>query len=72
MLTLANYFLRIGSSTSSLSATLWAKDQSLFSILQRCFQLSSESKEWLGPFASTTLLVSISDSNLSISYSHIS
>lgn len=48
----------LDSSISSRSAILWAKDQSPSNTLPRCFLPSSESREWLGLFASTTLSVS--------------
>lgn len=46
--------------TSSRSAIRWVKDPLLSSTLPRCFPPFSESKEWLGLFASTTPLVSVS------------
>lgn len=67
LLSLTDCFRRLGSSTSLLSATLWAKDLSLSSTLPRCSLPFSESKEWLGPFASTTRSVSVLDLNSWIS-----
>jgi hypothetical protein len=67
ILNLTDHFFRPDSSTSSPSATHWEKEQSLSSILPRFSPQFSVSKEWLGPFASTTLSVSISSIPIDIS-----
>lgn len=64
MLNLADDFHQTDSSTFSPLPTLWVRDLSLSSILQKFFLPFSENKGWLGQYASIIPSVSMPDMDL--------